>query len=805
MKRILCLLLCLCMAFASVAALSSCKKKDGEIEPEVSKKTVSVDLSEYSVVYAADMTSNAKNRVNSFVAALNAKTSLGMRASEDEETEPVSTDDAEILIGNTNRKETQKALKSVGDCGWAIRVFDNKIVIVGTNSFLTRAALSYFERNYVNDGAVKGATVTVNQKVSLEDLDTADFLNEAGEGQYVLVYDDRVDDIDNGGRNAYSYAGDANPTGGSETDYIFTLVTAIRDRLAKDTKAKKSTFMTKKASSDVENEYEILVGNMSRDDVKAELNKLDANEYGVVIRNNKIMILAWNDATLVHAYALFEDLLASCAVSDEGADTTVYAIPSDCALIERVATGAWMTDFPKPEAADLYLDGTVDVGDSSIEYIYAGAGANEENYNAYCQTLVDSGYTMIYENLHPDNTQNCFRQYTNEESGIALYVYYSPYEFAAEQKVTDILASIRIVATPMEGTLTTLPGTDILNASTYNSAGYTKVTETMITSVEHDYKISNDVYSWGLSYIITLEDGTFMVFDGGAGLGSNDNYANMWKLLNKLHSDAHGANAANKKIHVRAWMITHEHMDHFTVFKKVLENYGGRFTLDYLLFNATSESECINSDNPESVIRKNMAALQNKAGFKYIKVHTGQTFYFANCKMEILATHEDTYPKKLEYFNNSTSIFKTTLKSTDAQGGSRESDCIWLGDVERIGGRRLRAMWGSNLASEMVQVAHHGGNGTDSDVYRLINPKIVWFPNDSRYVDSVGWANSKTWCNRVTYVICHDIENVDMVIMSEKFDYTMRFTTAGPQYDAVFDVMTGEVKPFDNVTLIDKR
>jgi hypothetical protein len=323
----------------------------------------------------------------------------------------------------------------------------------------------------------------------------------------------------------------------------------------------------------------------------------------------------------------------------------------------------------------------------------------------------------------------------------------------------------------------------------------------MITSVQHEYEVG----SWGLSYIITLEDGTYMLFDGGAGIGTTDNHVNLWRLLNQLHTRVWGDKAATTKIHIRAWMLTHEHMDHFTVFKNFQNTYGGQYQLDYFLFNATSKSENVNCDNPESVIRNNMAELQRKGGFKYIKAHTGQTFYFANVKIEIMATHEDTYPKMLEYFNNSTTIFKTTMKSTDAQGNTRESDCIWLGDEERIGGRRLRGLWGENLKAEMVQVAHHGGNGTDEFVYRLIDPKVVWFPNNNRYTASANDQNHKTWCRHVSWVICYDIKNVDVIVMQETCDYTMIFTTAGPDYENIFDLKTGNKQTFNQTTLIDKR
>ena len=125
MKRILCMLLCLCTVLASVSLLASCKKNDGVVEPVVSKKLVSIDLSDYNVVYDPELTSAAKTQATNLAKNLRDLTGASVRANQDEELEPVATEDCEILIGNVNRKETAKALKEAGDCGWVIRVYGN--------------------------------------------------------------------------------------------------------------------------------------------------------------------------------------------------------------------------------------------------------------------------------------------------------------------------------------------------------------------------------------------------------------------------------------------------------------------------------------------------------------------------------------------------------------------------------------------------------------------------------------------------------------------------------------------------------
>ena len=225
--------------------------------------------------------------------------------------------------------------------------------------------------------------------------------------------------------------------------------------------------------------------------------------------------------------------------------------------------------------------------------------------------------------------------------------------------------------------------------------------------------------------------------------------------------------------------MTHEHGDHYNVFQRFLKKYGNQsdFRMDYFLFNAVSESECYNSNNPSNGIRKNLAQMNDnvKNGFKYIKVHTGQTFYFANMKLEILYTHEDTYPKGLEYFNNSSTVFKTTFMNGSAEGDTG----IWTGDLERIGSRRLRAMWGrEGMKADMVQVAHHGWNGVEAELYDLISPEIVWFPsNAARYRDTIPGRelDGKWWFKGVDYHICYKVDSVKIIIMSDRHNATMTF------------------------------
>ncbi|MBE6690730.1 MAG: hypothetical protein E7590_05550 [Ruminococcaceae bacterium] len=790
------------MLLSVVALFASCSGKGGELK--ISKKLATVDLSEAEVVFDAMLSEGGRQKANQLVDQLSDLVGSSLRAKQVlNDGEEIEDDAPLILIGDTGYKESNKVLGKVGDNGWGIQVIGNKIVIVGSNAFLTRMALAFFINNYVNEDAVKGSEISVNKKVEQRELGTMSITNSDGEGQFAMVYNSWTDDYDNGGRDNYNYAGDNNPTtGGADVDYIYEVVEDIRTSLVKaTTTAKSRNFPNKLDTTDTENEYEILVGNMQREDYKAELSKLSVNEYGITIKDGKVMLLAWNDATLPYAHDLFKDMLTAYTTEDEDGNS-VAVLPASGTIVETIAL-TWEADFPKPEADGLYLHGTLDVAENCIEYIYAGDGVTEANYLAYCQKLEANGYTTIEENVKPMGTENIFRYYLNEETGSTLYVYYSPYQYAAEQKVKDTLASIRIVSSNTK--YIDLADESILNPN----QTWTKVTETMVTSLTHDYSVG----SWGLAYIITLEDGSFIIFDGGIGTGTNklDNKDRLWNVLNSLYKKVFGTEpTAAKPIHVRAWMLTHEHSDHMNVFIQFLKTYGKRsnFRFDNFLFNATSDSEQINSNNPQSSVRKGLEGLKSSVngGFKYLKVHTGQKFYFANCEVDIMGTHEDTYPKKLEYFNNSTTTFKTVLTSTDNAGNKTTTDCIWLGDLERIGSRRLRAMWGENMKADQVQIAHHGGNGVEADLYTLIDAELIWWPTSgNRYVNAANWQNNKTWCNQAAWYYGYGMPGVKMIVMSDGFDYTMKFTTAGIDYDNIYDANSWEKMTPDGRNLIDKR
>ncbi len=73
---------------------------------------------------------------------------------------PYETDDPEILIGNTNRKESQEVLATLENGEWRVCVVGNKLVMIGFTDTLTEVAVKEFTEDQVKNRGDKLAIPT---------------------------------------------------------------------------------------------------------------------------------------------------------------------------------------------------------------------------------------------------------------------------------------------------------------------------------------------------------------------------------------------------------------------------------------------------------------------------------------------------------------------------------------------------------------------------------------------------------------------------------------------------------------------
>ncbi|MBO5326827.1 MAG: hypothetical protein J6A84_01740 [Clostridia bacterium] len=772
-RRILSLLLCIALLLSSVMILASCKKnkdKDG-----VSGDRIDVDLTGYTVIRDSFLTDLGAKQVYSVTKSIKNLTSVELSVFEDDSITVIEDDTPEILIGETSRKESLDTFDSIEGLGWAIRFFEetNKLVILGKTPYLTRVAMTHFERKYLDAANARETVLSIEKSVTVSDMETLSL--KEGDQTFTVVYDQWA-----------SYMG---------FDYYPHDVSL---EIQVDLLSKCGIEPEVVLSSAQPVVKEILVGNMDRPEMKEEIAKIEANEVALTMRGGKILLVSWCDETLGAAKELFDDMLFGSSVEDEAGNVT-YQIPANCTVVQSYSD-KWVVDFPKPTGENITPHGAAYVEDDYIQYIYGGSGVNREAFVAYCETLKAAGFTALgNEDVQWEGSS--FRTFLNSDTGVTLHV--SHMAFTHMDLLSGIwdyplFNSIRIVAGSVKEKAS-LPAAQYFRPQIEGTeeqvkngtADYVKKFNSRITVPRIDG-------TWGFGQIITLADGSFIIVDGGrTNSGMLDTF---WLLLNSLHEEAHGERPTKQKpLHIRAWIITHEHGDHANMFHDFCVIYGNEINLklDYLMMNRPSLSQMYQGDY--GVIWSRLKTLQDavKNGFEYIPVSTGQVFYFANCRLEIKYTIDDIYPTRLNDRHNDISVVtRTVLIESDGQK-THESDCLWLGDVEHAGSKTMMAMYGSSISSEQVSVSHHGNwMNAFAQFYQLLHPAVVWYPLEIRpgllqdVVIGNGGAFSSMFKHDGCKLIIFNGSNTQPV--AQRPHTTLVMSANGPLYDQIYDAATGE-------------
>lgn len=211
----------------------------------------------------------------------------------------------------------------------------------------------------------------------------------------------------------------------------------------------------------------------------------------------------------------------------------------------------------------------------------------------------------------------------------------------------------------------------------------------------------------GMGYVIRLADGSFIIYDGGYATRVDE----LWDTLTSL-------NGGNRKIVIRAWLITHSHGDHTGCFDAFSLKYASKVTLERLLVSP------INKDIDWYRVRLNRFRRTS-----LICVHTGMVFTFCDVKMEILCSADEIYFDGASDDFNNTSIVSRIYKD----GGKK---VMILGDAGDDVSNRLIPMYGDYLKSDICQAAHHGVEDFTIEAYRLIRASIWLYPCNNKLYGS---------------------------------------------------------------------
>ena len=431
--------------------------------------------------------------------------------------------------------------------------------------------------------------------------------------------------------------------------------------------------------------FEILVGNTGRTESDIFRHFLAPNEYGFAVLGNKIVVAGTNLTTTQRAVALFIEFLGGRAVSDANGRKTLWLAQDEQ---QYAAADEWLVDIPAFTAGS--FAGTHDADLGSLLFRYEETAP--EDFEQYCALLEQSGYTLFQRN---DIEGNLHAIYTGEPGQVC--VSYIPFENAV--RITTTKAGEYELPHHLEPPV------------------FEKLCESSLTQLACDYTR----HEYGMGYIVALENGSFVLFDGGDNRNTGTFIDLLYKKLTELNKRPDG------KIVIEGWFLSHTHVDHYGTFANFCYKYGKEVTVEQVFFSTTSAAFEYNAVSPDRYIQNNMAQLRESIpGAKFVKVHAGMRFYLGNAAFEILHTPQDLYPLTPFYFNDTSIVWRMFMNGESS---------MWLGDIADRGSDVMCARYGDYLRSDVVQVSHHGYVGGTVELYERIAGRIALWPVNQVWYD----------------------------------------------------------------------
>ena len=322
------------------------------------------------------------------------------------------------------------------------------------------------------------------------------------------------------------------------------------------------------------------------------------------------------------------------------------------------------------------------------------SGTDAASYITYLQALEENGWTQYSNNIIEGT--NLFATYTKD--GQSLYCYY----ISAKSRAY-------ICHSPYQN----------LEVREQDNQ-YEAVCQPQLTQIN----LLCQEYAGGMSYLIRLSDGRFLIVDGGFNEKDLYHAKQLYGLLEEQN--------VLPKITIAAWIITHPHGDHLGTASDFLRTYDAtQVELQQMILNFPTKEEIKNIE-PETIEQTHpsyyptfMLTLKTRWPDLTITVcHTGQRYYFADATLEFLHTVEDYYPQSIASLSSNNINGASTVFSMEL-GGQK---IMFLADSAEDESKDLVKMWGSYLKSDIMQAAHHCQRGGTVSLYEAVDPTVVLAP-----------------------------------------------------------------------------
>lgn len=275
------------------------------------------------------------------------------------------------------------------------------------------------------------------------------------------------------------------------------------------------------------------------------------------------------------------------------------------------------------------------------------------------------------------------------------------------------------------------------------------VTEPNCTFLEYEDKVVErtlpvllrqiDLEDFGLSYVIRMSDGRFLLFDGGMPFEADAD-----KLMRTLQEFS-----VDEKPRIAAWIMSHPHVDHYQNYLIFHDKYRNDVIIEKFIYNFpdTSEEDC--REIPGIVKEKEKEKLEEfhqkveETKVPIYRAHTGQIFQMGDVRMEILSSPDNTLVPQIVNLNHISLMIKMEIAG----------QTIFWGTDGKFSAAKLAERFGKHLKCDIMQVPHHSFPGGSKEGYALIDPEVCLLPGFERV--SYGWHAIRLEENHFLYTELH--------------------------------------------------
>ena len=217
-------------------------------------------------------------------------------------------------------------------------------------------------------------------------------------------------------------------------------------------------------------------------------------------------------------------------------------------------------------------------------------------------------------------------------------------------------------------------------------------------------------YNGGMSYVLQLSDGKFIVVDGG--YDTKEDAKSIYQILMQNKPANH------EQPIIAGWFITHLHIDHIGALRNFTNQYKGKVKIEGFYYNFPYVQ--VGDIYPSSNQNWETLMASWEGATLYRKLHSGMQFAFAGTKVTVLCTFEDVYPLEFNSGNDSSTVFKVEIAG---------QKIVFLGDAEYGESDRMLNLSSDTLKADIMQYAHHGyDKQARANLYQKIDPSVILWP-----------------------------------------------------------------------------